>query len=497
MTISDFMPFLPALCVVGVALSVLLVGVYAGNGATLALNRFSGLSLLIIAGLAFGLSSIVSGGVAPMASTLNFIVFDGANGYFQGLILLTGAISLVMAGGFLKRDELARPEYAVLMLLSIAGMMVMVSSGNFLTLYLGLELQSLPLYVLAAFNIKNRKSNEAGLKYFMLGALASGLLLFGISLVYGYTGTLDYATVAKMLVGEGVTDAAVTARPELVAGAMLIVGALAFKLAAVPFHMWAPDVYEGAPTPVTTFFAVVAKLAAFGIMVKVLAVPFAPLFAKMQIVLVVLSALSLTVGALGGLGQNNLKRLLAYSSIGHVGFGLMAIAAGGTEGLSALIVYLAIYAVMSLGTFGVLLMLRSKGQMVETISNLAGLSKSHPWVGLGLALLMFSMAGIPPLLGFFSKLYVFMAAYNGGLIHLAILAAVCSVISAYYYLRVIKAIYVDEPAEGVAPLSLDKPYDTSVGLVVFVAVLLNVIGLLLVSPLAASITQAVSAAPLP
>jgi NADH-quinone oxidoreductase subunit N len=300
-----------------------------------------------------------------------------------------------------------------------------------------------------------------------------------------------------MLVGEGVTDAAVTARPELVAGAMLIVGALAFKLAAVPFHMWAPDVYEGAPTPVTTFFAVVAKLAAFGILVKVLAVPFAPLFAKMQLVLVVLSALSLVVGALGGLGQNNLKRLLAYSSIGHVGFGLMAIAAGGAEGLSALIIYLAIYAVMSLGTFGVLLMLRSKGQMVETISDLAGLSKTHPWVGLGLALLMFSMAGIPPLLGFFSKLYVFMAAYNGGLIHLAILAAVCSVISAYYYLRVIKAIYVDEPAEGAAPLSLDKPYDKSVGFVVFVTVVLNVIGIALVSPLANSITQAVAAAPLP
>ncbi len=479
MSIIDLLPFLPALTLVLMAVSFLMVGVFAGDGATGKINGFASVSMLLIAVMAGFMATVLSGDRLAYTSLGAFIQFDGFSGIVQTLLLLTGAVALFMATGFLKKQSIAKPEYAVLLMLSVAGMMVMVSSNNFLTLYLGLELQSLPLYVLAAFNHGERKSTEAGLKYFMLGALASCFLLFGISLVYGFSGTTNYADVASFL--------AKGSNIGLYTGALMILGALAFKLAAAPFHMWAPDVYEGAPTPVTAFFAIVAKIAAFGIVIRVLTGPFAALFHDVQPLIIGLAVISLVIGSFGGLGQTNLKRLLAYSSIGHVGFGLMGLAAGTPDGVAAVLIYLVLYAVMSLGAFALLLLLRREGKPVETMADLAGLSVRHPGLALGMALLMFSMAGIPPLVGFFGKLYIFIAAFRADLMVLVVLGALASVVSAFYYLRVVKAMYVDEPLPA-----LDTP-ERGLKLCVFVAAVLNVVGVVFVSPLADLVTAQLTA----
>jgi NADH-quinone oxidoreductase subunit N len=318
-------------------------------------------------------------------------------------------------------------------------MLVMVSANDLMSLYIGLELLSLSLYVIAAFNRDNERSAEAGLKYFVLGALASGLLLYGSSLVYGFAGTTNFDRLADALVGGQVSTG-------VVVGLVFVLAGLAFKISAVPFHMWTPDVYEGAPTPVTAFFASAPKVAAVALMLRVLVGPFGDLVGQWQQVIWVTSVGSMILGAFAAIGQNNIKRLMAYSSIGHVGYALIGLAVASGTGLRGVLVYMAIYLVMNIGTFAVLVAMRRQGRALERIEDLAGLGRTDPGMALWMAVFMFSMAGIPPLAGFFGKLYVFLAAVQGGYWVLAVVGVLTSVVSAYYYLRVVKVMYFDEGA---------------------------------------------------
>jgi len=329
----------------------------------------------------------------------------------------------------------------VLMLFATLGMLMMVSANDLISLYLGLELQSLALYVVAAFRRDSLRSTEAGLKYFVLGALASGMLLYGSSMIYGFAGTTAFAGLAATIGGAGAAPIG------LIVGIVFLAAGLAFKVAAVPFHMWTPDVYEGAPTPVTAFFALAPKIAALGLFVRVMVGPFGDLVEQWQQIIVFISIASMVLGALAAINQSNIKRLMAYSSIGHVGYALIGLAPGTEVGVRGVLVYLAIYVFMTAGTFACILCMRQKGRMVEEIADLAGLSKTHPVMALALAVFMFSMAGIPPLAGFFGKLYVFLAAIEAELYALAVIGVVTSVLGAFYYLRIVKLMYFDEPIE--------------------------------------------------
>jgi NADH-quinone oxidoreductase subunit N len=323
--------------------------------------------------------------------------------------------------------------------------MLMASANDMLSLYVGLELQSLALYVLAAFNRDNAKSSESGLKYFVLGALSSGILLFGISLVYGITGATNFDTIAVALKA-GATS------PVMLVGFVFILAGLAFKISAAPFHMWVPDVYEGAPTSVTAFFAAVPKVAAFALLLRVLFTAFEPITVSWQPIIMILAVFSMIIGSFAALRQTNIKRLMAYSSIGHVGYALVGVAAGTQAGIQGVLVYLSIYFIMTLGVFAIILSMRQEGGQLENISDLAGVGKTQPVVALSLAILMFSMAGVPPLAGFFGKFYVFMAAVQQGLYPLAVVGVMLSAVSAYYYLRIIKIAYFDEPTVNMDPL---------------------------------------------
>jgi NADH-quinone oxidoreductase subunit N len=319
-----------------------------------------------------------------------------------------------------------------------------VSANDLISLYIGLELQSLSLYVVASFRRDSRRSSEAGLKYFVLGALSSGMLLYGASLIYGFAGTTSFdglATLFKGLGGEGSSVG-------LVVGLVFVISGLAFKVSAVPFHMWTPDVYQGAPTPVTAFFAVAPKIAAIALFVRVLMGPFGVMIGDWQQVVIVLSAASMVLGAFAAIWQTNIKRLMAYSSIGHVGYALIALAAGTEAGVRGVLVYMAIYLAMNVGTFCCILAMRRTGRMVEGIDDLAGLARTHPMVAMALAAMMFSMAGIPPLAGFFGKFYIFVAAIDAGLIPLAVIGVLTSVVGAFYYLRIIKIMYFEEPVDA-------------------------------------------------
>jgi NADH-quinone oxidoreductase subunit N len=356
------------------------------------------------------------------------------------LILAAAAYALILSLEFNRNAGIARFEYPVLIALSVTGMMVMVSASNFMTLYLGLELQSLALYVLAAFARDDLRSSEAGLKYFVLGALASGLLLYGMSLVYGFSGSTDFAALGSLL-----------ARPEapppgLVVGLVFVLCGLLFKISAVPFHMWTPDVYEGAPTPVTNFFGTAPKVAAIVLLMRVMVSPFGPLLAAWQQLVVIVAIASMVLGALAAIGQSNIKRLMAYSSIGHMGYALIGLAAGTADGIRGVLIYMATYIVMNAGAFAVIIAMRRNGRQVETIDDLKGLAQTDRVLALCMAIFMFSMAGIPPFAGFIGKLYVFLAAVQAGMWTLAIIGVLASVVGAYYYLRIIKLMYFDEPA---------------------------------------------------
>lgn len=387
---------------------------------------------------------VLAGGVSgPAAQAFGGLFSGDAFAAFTKLLIYIAAgAALLVAPAFFERHDAYRSEYPVLVLFAVLGMGIMVSATNLMTLYIGLELNSLSAYVLAAFLKPDERSAEAGLKYFVLGALASGILLFGISLTYGFTGSIGFAGISAALQG-GVGTGALF-------GITFVLAGLAFKISAVPFHMWTPDVYEGAPTPVTALFASAPKVAALALTMRVAIEAFGSQIEMWRPIVIVAALASVVVGALGAIGQSNIKRLLAYSSINNVGFMLLGLAAATREGASAMLVYLAIYVPMTIGGFVAVLMLKDKdGRHLEGISDLAGLSRSRPLLALGLGSIMFSMAGIPFLFGFWGKFVVFQAAVGAGLLWVAVAAAVGSVIGAFYYLKIVKVMYFDEPADTV------------------------------------------------
>lgn len=367
---------------------------------------------------------------------------DAFSSFAKILIYFAAAISLMIAPKALEKMGAMRAEYPVLVILAAVGMGIMVSASDLLTLYIGLELNSLAAYVLASFARNDGRSAEAGLKYFVLGALASGILLFGMSLLYGFTGSTNFETIGSVMTGE--------IGMGLIFGLVFVLSGLAFKISAAPFHMWTPDVYEGAPTPVTAFFASAPKVAASALLIRIVIEAFGNQVQAWQQIVMVVAIMSIVIGAVGAIGQQNLKRLLAYSSINNVGFLLIGLAAGTEQGVAAMLVYLAIYVAMTLGGFICLMQLKGRdGEMKEAMADIAGLSKSQPVLAAIFAIFMFSLAGIPPLFGFYGKLVVFNAAIAAGLFPLAVIGIGASVIGAFYYLKVVKTMYFDEPANRV------------------------------------------------
>ncbi|MEQ1576274.1 MAG: NADH-quinone oxidoreductase subunit NuoN [Hyphomicrobium sp.] len=365
-------------------------------------------------------------------------VTDAFARFMKVLILIGSAGALLMSFQFLRHAKMMKFELPVLVLLSTVGMMVMVSANDLISLYLGLELMSLALYVLAAFRRDDVRSSEAGLKYFVLGALSSGMLLYGASLIYGFTGSTSFPVIASVATSAAASNAG------LIVGLVFVMVGLAFKVSAVPFHMWTPDVYEGAPTPITAFFAAAPKLAAMGLLIRVVAGAFPGFLQQWQQIIIVLSLASMLLGAFGAIGQTNIKRLMAYSSIGNIGFALVGLAAGTQAGVQAVLVYLAIYLAMTLGVFACILAMQRNSDPVEDIAGLSGLYAHDGKLAFAFSALMFSLAGIPPLAGFFGKFYVFQAAVNANLLWLAVAGVVASVVAAFYYIRIIKVIYFDE-----------------------------------------------------
>ena len=352
-----------------------------------------------------------------------------------------------MSKQYLQKNNLFKPEYPILIIFSTLGMMIMISSNNFLLLYLGLEIQSLSLYVVSSFRRDNYKSTEAGLKYFILGSLSSGLMLFGISLIYGSTGSINFEIISSMINFEGFF-------PGIVAGLVFLICGFAFKASAVPFHMWTPDVYEGSPTPVTAFFATVPKLAAVGVLLRVLFDCFGPIVESWQQVIIIISVLSMFLGSVAAIGQNNIKRLMAYSSIGHIGFVLMGVASGTDKGVSAVLIYMVLYIIMNIGVFVFILNMERNGVAVTTINSLNMYNNVSKSQTLFLTVLLFSLAGIPPLAGFFGKFFIFNAAINAGLSWLAVMGGIASVIAAFYYLRIVYLMYFGlstDPLSGKMP----------------------------------------------
>ena len=411
---------------------LLILGVFKKNSSNI-VHNLSIISLLIT-------------GILILNNTFdyNFTLFNGSytidylSSFMKILTILGGALVLSISKKYLKIFKIFLIEYPILILCSILGMMVMISSNDLIVFYIGLELQSLALYVLASFNRDQLKSSESGLKYFVLSALSSGLLLYGCSLIYGFSGSTNFNIIG---------DAMNSSHYGLTFGTVFILVGLAFKISAVPFHMWAPDVYEGSPTSVTLFFAIVPKVAAITVFIKFLYVPFFNMIDQWQPIIIFLSIASMIFGAIAAIGQSNLKRLVAYSSISHIGYALAGLSIGTNDGIQSSIVYICIYLVMNLGLFSCLLMMKRNDQYFETVDDLSGLSKNHPVVSLCLLLILFSLAGIPPLAGFFAKFYVFKSVIEQSMYFLAIVGLLSTVIAAFYYLRIIKVIYFDDEKE--------------------------------------------------
>lgn len=483
--LPNLVPAMPEILLAVAAMGLLMLGAFTRDGGEAAALRASR-QVALLGLVALGVSLVAVLMVAAPSAVVTFegmFVLDDFAIFMKLFVLVGAALSLFMAQSYLELHRIARFEFTVLMLLATLGMLLMVSANDFLGLYLGLEMQSLALYVIAAFHREDVRSNEAGLKYFVLGALASGLLLYGTSLIYGFAGTTSFSAIAAMLQGAGAPPP-----PGVIVGLVFVMAGLSFKISAVPFHMWTPDVYEGAPTPVTAFFSVTPKLAAIGLLLRVMLEPFGALFAQWQQIVIFIAVASMVLGAFAAIGQTNIKRLMAYSSIGHVGYALMGLAVGGQEGVTAVLIYMVIYIVMNLGAFACILCMRRRGQMLVNISDLAGLSKTSPAIALGLAIFMFSMAGIPPLAGFFGKLYIFLAAVRAELFTLAIIGVLSSVVAAYYYLRIVKVMYFDEAAE---------PFDRDAGReakwVILGTALLIVSFFLIPGPLVTSASSAAAA----
>ncbi|HEX4111942.1 MAG TPA: NADH-quinone oxidoreductase subunit NuoN [Stellaceae bacterium] len=435
--LPNFLSALPEIFLAVAAMALLMLGVFQREAR--AAKEVGWLAVIVCIVAIF----MVGAGSGARHVTLGGLFVTDSYAIFAKILVLIGsAFSIVLSIRFNERESIARFEFPVLVLLATTGMLMMISANDLLALYVGLELQSLALYIVASFDRDSARSSEAGLKYFVLGALASGMMLFGISMIYGFTGTTSFDMLAAHLNGHG------PASIGLVIGLVFLIVGLAFKVSAVPFHMWTPDVYEGAPTPVTAFFSVAPKIAAMALFVRVMVGPFHGLLFEWRQVIWAISVASMILGALAAINQRNIKRLMAYSSIGHVGYALIGLAAGNAIGVRGILIYLTIYLFMNVGTFAVILSMRRQGKMVEGIDDLAGLSRTQPAMALALGIFMFSLAGIPPLAGFFAKLYIFMAAIDSGLDVLAVIGVVTSVIGAYYYVRIVKLMYFDEPAAG-------------------------------------------------
>jgi NADH-quinone oxidoreductase subunit N len=462
------------------ALVLLLVAGWKGDSASRGIG-WAAIGLFVLAGL-----SLVGPAGHGGSAFDGLYRADAFSTFSKLLIYIAAGVSVVASYNFFARAGELRAEYPVLILLSAVGMGMMVSATDMLTLYVGLELQSLAAYVLASCMRRDSRSAEAGLKYFILGALASGILLYGISLIYGFSGTTLFDGVAAVF-GEPAPHEIQVGR---LMGIVFVLAGLAFKISAVPFHMWTPDVYEGAPTPVTTFFASAPKVAAMSLLVRVAVEALGPVTAEWRQIVIFCSIVSIVLGAVAAIGQTNIKRLLAYSSINNVGFALIGLAAGTANGVSAVLMYMAVYIVMTLGSFLCVLQMRDvDGHQVEDIAALSGLSRTRPWLAAGLAMFMFSLAGIPPLFGFYPKFAVFTAAVEAGLFWFAVAGAVGSVVGAYYYLKIIKTMYFDEPAPAFAPS------DSKVegGLIAVAAVAISPLGYLAVPVLGAATLAAAKA----
>jgi NADH-quinone oxidoreductase subunit N len=457
--LPDFTPAVPEIVIAVAAMAFLMLGVFRGTDST---RLISWLSVIVLA------AALVLEWGAPAGRSLTFdgmFVSDSFSVFMKSLVLLGSALAIVMSLGYIRNEGMERFEFPVLILLATLGMMMMVSANDLISLYIGLELQSLSLYVVAAFRRDSLRSTEAGLKYFVLGALSSGMLLYGASLIYGFTGTTNFTVLAEIVGQDG-------ARPSfgVITGLAFLTAGLAFKVSAVPFHMWTPDVYEGAPTPVTAFFAVAPKIAATALLLRAMVAPFLDIADAWEQFIIPLSVLSMTLGAFAAIGQHNIKRLMAYSSIGHVGYALIGLATGTEDGIRGVIIYMTIYLAMNVGTFACILLMRRQGGMVEGIDDLAGLSRTSPRIALALGVFMFSLAGIPPLAGFFGKFYIFLAAIDAGLYTLAVIGVLASVVGAFYYVRIVKIMYFDEPGEP-----FERPIGAEMGTIITATCLFNVL----------------------
>ena len=437
--IPALLPVLPEIVLALGAMALLMFGVYYRGERLNMLANVLAVVLLVIVGV---LVAVLPGDAKAITFGGSFVL-DGFARVMKILAIIGSAAAIIMSPSYLAAEKQEKFEYATLILLSTLGMMLLASAADLIALYLGLELMSLSLYVLASIQRDSVRSTEAGLKYFVLGGLSSGMLLYGASLIYGFTGTVNFAGIAQAS-GEGGVG--------LVFGIVFLFAGFCFKVSAVPFHMWTPDVYEGAPTPVTAFFAAAPKVAAIAMFVRATIASFPGMITQWQQILVFVAIASMALGAFAAIGQRNIKRLMAYSSIGHMGFALIGLAAATEEGVRGVVIYMAIYLTMTLGTFACILAMRRDGAMVEDIYDLAGLARTNPAMAFLFAMLLFSLAGIPPLAGFFAKFYVFIAAIKAGLYTLAVIGVVTSVVGAYYYLMIIKIMYFDAPERPFAPM---------------------------------------------
>ena len=456
--INDILPALPEMLLACVALLLVLVAAYGGDSAANA-KRVCSMAMgaiVIAAAMLWQGSDLATTAFSGMFSA------DSFSAYMKLLVLVGTFAALYMSISPLEQDDINKPEFSLLVLLAVVGMMLMISANDLMSLYMAVELQSLPLYVVAAMRTNSLRSSEAGLKYFLLGALSSGMLLYGASLVYGFAGTTSFDGISAA-VASGTLPVA------FVVGMVFMICGIAFKISAAPFHMWTPDVYEGSPTPVTALFAIAPKVAAMALMMRLTYGAFGSITVEWSQVLVALSIASMVIGAFGAIMQTDIKRMMAYSSIAHMGYALAGLAAGSHAGVLGVIIYMTGYIFMGAGTFAIILMMRREGKSATKIEDLCGLSKTHPLFAVGLMVMMFSMAGIPPLAGFFGKWYVFLAAVNAGLIPLAVIGVLMSVVGAFYYLRIIRMMYFEESDD---PLDSDLPMSNRLVLTASLGVIL-------------------------
>ena len=448
--IPDLITALPEVTIVVLTLLLLLYGAFLGNKST---GTVSWLSIIT---MCLAVILVISAPIERVTAFNHLFVVDEFSNYAKLLILIAASLTLILAMPYNKRENILQFEFPILILFAVVGMMMMVSANDLISLYLGIELQSLSLYILATIRRDSVKSAEAGLKYFVLGALSSGILLYGMSMVYGFSGSTGFDSLTIVFDNYSDKDSIIG----VTVGLVFIMAGLAFKVSAVPFHMWTPDVYEGAPTPITTFFAIAPKVAAMILIIRILIQPFGEFFDQWQQIIWFISAASMILGAFAAINQSNIKRLMAYSSIGHMGFILVGLVAGNESGTQAVLLYLTVYLFMNIGTFACILAMRRQGRMVEDIDQLAGLSRTNPIMAICLTIFMFSMAGIPPLAGFFGKYFIFKAAIEANLYTLTVLGLLASVVSAYYYLRIVKLMYFDSPLD-----SFDLPVGKEISIV--------------------------------